>query len=46
VFLIALAVGELADNGEKMRFSLITHIADVWYLVGHTTRRDTVDVWP
>jgi hypothetical protein len=29
-----------------MRFSLRTHIADIRCCAGHTTRRDTVDVWP
>jgi hypothetical protein len=27
-----------------MRFSLRTHITDVWYIAGHTARCDTVDV--
>jgi hypothetical protein len=29
-----------------MRFSLRTHIADVWYLARRTTHRDMVDVRP
>jgi hypothetical protein len=29
-----------------MRFSLRTHIADVWCCVGRTARRDMVDVQP
>jgi hypothetical protein len=32
------------DNGEKMRFSLRTHIADVRYCAERAARRDTVDV--
>jgi hypothetical protein len=31
MFLVALGVGELADSGEKMRFSLKTLRADVQY---------------
>jgi hypothetical protein len=34
------------DSGEKMRFSLRTHIGDVWYLTGCTARHDGVDVRP
>jgi hypothetical protein len=29
-----------------MRFTLRTHIVDVWYLVGRTARRDAEDVRP
>jgi hypothetical protein len=34
------------DRGEKIRFSLKTHIADVQYCARRTAYRDAVDVWP